>query len=446
MSAIEKFQGALAASLLVAAVVAENPAVAQQQPAAAPPAGATQGAPVNKQQELDQLLAPIALYPDALIAQILMASTYPLEVVEAARWTKEHPNVKDKALEDEMQKQTWDESVKALTAVPQVLKHMNENLSWTQKLGDAFLADQATVLATVQSLRQKASQAGNLKSTPEQTVKTETVENKTVYVIESAKPETVYVPTYNPSTIYGPWPYPSYPPYYMYPPGYAYAPGLAFATGVFVGAAIWGNCNWGGNNVNINVNKYNNFNKANISNGNFNHNAEHRKGVAYKDQGVAQKYNRGGDAKAAQSRDQFRGRAEQGRNELGSMDRNELNRSVSQGDRGAGGDRSGPGGGDRSGPGGGDRSGPGGGDRSGPGGGDRSGPGGGGSPSAGARDVGGGDRGGGGFSGAGGGASTRAASTQGASSRGSMSSSSRGGGGGGRGGGGGGGRGGGGRR
>jgi len=454
MGAIEKLQGALAASLLVAAtVVSPNPAVAQQ-PAPAPPAAAAQGAPADKQQELDQLLAPIALYPDALVAQILMASTYPLEVVEAARWTKEHPNVKEKALEDEMQKQTWDESVKALTAVPQVLKQMNENLSWTQKLGDAFLADQATVLATVQSLRQKASQAGNLKSTPEQTVKTETVENKTVYVIESAKPETVYVPTYNPSTIYGPWPYPSYPPYYMYPPGYAYAPGLAFATGVFVGAAIWGNCNWGGNNVNINVNKYNNFNKANISNGNFNHNAEHRKGVAYKDQGVAQKYNRGGDAKAAQSREQFRGRAEQGRNELGSMDRNELNRSVSQGDRGAGGDRSGPGGGDRSGPGGGDRSGPGGGDRSGPGGGDRSGPGGsdrsglggGGSPSAGARDVGGGDRGGGGFSGAGGGASTRAASTQGASSRGSMSSSSRGGGGGGRGGGGGGGRGGGGRR
>jgi hypothetical protein len=136
-------------------------------------------------------------------------------------------------------------------------------------------------------------------------------------VIESAKPETVYVPTYNPSTIYGPWPYPSYPPYYMYPPGYAYAPGLAFATGVFVGAAIWGNCNWGGNNVNINVNKYNNFNKANINNGDFNHKAEHRKGVAYKDQGVAQKYNRGGDRQAAQSREQFRGRAEQGRSELG---------------------------------------------------------------------------------------------------------------------------------
>jgi len=440
MGAIEKLQGALAASLLVATVVAENPAVAQQQPAAAPPAAAAaQGAPVNKQQELDQLLAPIALYPDALIAQILMASTYPLEVVEAARWTKENPNVKDKALEDAMQKQTWDESVKALTSVPQVLKQMNENLSWTQKLGDAFLADQATVLATVQSLRGKANQAGNLKSTPEQTVKTETVENKTVYVIESAKPETVYVPTYNPSTIYGPWPYPTYPPYYMYPPGYAYAPGLAFATGVFVGAAIWGNCNWGGNNVNINVNKYNNFNKANISNGNFNHKAEHRKGVAYKDQGVAQKYNRGGDQRASQSREQFRGRAEQGRSELGSMDRNELNRSVGQSDRGGGaGDRGAGGAGDRGAGGGG----VGGGDR-GAGGGF-----GGGGASAGTAD-----RGGGGFSGAGGGASTRAASTQGAASRGSMSSSSRGGssfsgggGGGGRGGGGGGGRGGGGRR
>src|SRR6476661_6433594 len=132
---------------------------------------AKEPAPFKKEQ-IEQLVAPIALYPDALIAQILMASTYPLEVVEAARWTKENPNVKDKALEDAMQKQTWDESVKALTSVPQVLKQMNENLSWTQKLGDAFLADQAAVLATVQTLRGKANQAGNLKSTPEQTVKT----------------------------------------------------------------------------------------------------------------------------------------------------------------------------------------------------------------------------------------------------------------------------------
>jgi hypothetical protein len=438
MSAIEKLQGTVAVTLL-AALVAGNSAWSQQPAPPAAAASAPASAPL-KQEELDQLLAPIALYPDALIAQILMASTYPLEVVEAARWTKANPNLKEKELETALQSQTWEASVKALTVVPQVLKQMNENLAWTQKLGDAFLADQKTVLATVQSLRSKANAAGNLKSTPEQSVKTETVDNKTVYVIESAKPETVYVPTYNPSTIYGPWPYSAYPPYYMYPPGYAYAPGLAFATGIFVGAAIWGNCNWGGGNVNINVNKYNNFNKANINNGNFNHAAEHRKGVAYKDQGVAQKYNRGSDAKAAQSRDQFRGRAEQGRAELGNMDRGQLQNSVSQADRSAGGNR----GGER-----------------------------GGGAAAGTRDVGGGAGGrgaspsagnldssrggsgsrgnspsasnrsssGGGFSGAGGGASTRQAASQGAASRGSM-----GGGGGARGGGGGGGRGGGGRR
>ena len=235
MGAIERFQGALAAMLLVAIVV-EGPALAQQPAAAASAPPATASASL-KQEELDQLLAPIALYPDALIAQILMASTYPLEVVEAARWAKDNPNLKDKALEDALQAQTWEASVKSLTAVPQVLKQMNENLTWTQKLGDAFLADQKAVLKTVQALRKKAESAGNLKSTPEQTVKTETADNQTVIVIESAKPETVYVPTYNPSTVYGPWAYPSYPPYYMYPPGYVYAPGLAFATGVFVGAA-----------------------------------------------------------------------------------------------------------------------------------------------------------------------------------------------------------------
>ena len=337
----------LAAMVFVQYSVAQQPAPAAAVPPPAAAPNAASGQAVS-QQDLDQLLAPIALYPDALIAQILMASTYPLEVVEAARWSAANPGVKDKALEDAMQKQTWDESVKALTSVPQVLKQMSDNLSWTQKLGDAFLADQKTVLATVQTLRGKAQAAGNLKTTPEQTVTTEVVENKTVYVIESAKPEVVYVPTYNPSTIYGPWWYPV-PPYYMYPPAYVYPPGLAFATGVVVGAAIWGNCNWhGGGSVNINVNRYNSFNRTNISNTNFNHNVEHRKGVAYQNQNVAQKYNRGGNAQAAQSREQFRGRAEQGRAEMGAMDRNELNRSVQQGDRGAaanrGADRAGAGG------------------------------------------------------------------------------------------------------
>ncbi|MBK7659561.1 MAG: DUF3300 domain-containing protein [Betaproteobacteria bacterium] len=304
---------ALLPSLALAFWVTVGLASAQQPAATAAPSApaAAAGAAVS-QQELDQLLAPIALYPDALVAQILMASTYPLEVVEAARWAKANPAVKDKALEDAMQKQAWDPAVKALAAVPTVLAHMNENLSWTQKLGDAFLADQKAVMATIQVLRGKAQAAGNLKTTPEQKVKTEVVEQKTVYIIESAKPEVVYVPTYNPTVVYGTWWYP-YPPYAMYPPAYVYPPGVGFATGVIVGAAIWGNCNWGGNNVNINVNQYNSFNKTNIQNANFQHNADHRKGVSYGNQAAAQKYGKGGaNAQSAQAREAYRGREQAG--------------------------------------------------------------------------------------------------------------------------------------
>ena len=301
-------------ALLVVQPVAHSQASAPT--AATAPASSTK----LTQQDLDQLLAPIALYPDALIAQMLMAATYPLEVVEATRWKLSNPTLKDKALEDALQKQSWDPSVKGLVAVPQVLQQMNDNLTWMQKLGDAFLADEKAVLATVQSLRAKAKAEGNLKSSPEQTVRTETQESQTVYIIESAKPEVIYVPTYDPYTVYGSWWY-SYPPYYMYPPGYVYPPGLAFATGIIIGAAIWGNCNWGGGNVNVNVNHYNNFNRTNISNGNWNHNVDHRKGVAYRDQNVADKYNRGSNRQSAQNREQFRGRTDQGRAEVGSMDR-----------------------------------------------------------------------------------------------------------------------------
>ena len=377
-----------------ALLLATSTALSQQPPATpatspAPAASAAAPAAGEKtfsQQDLDQMLAPIALYPDSLLAQVLMASTYPLEIVQAARWSKENPKVTGKELEDAMQKQDWDPSVKALTSVPTVLKQLNENIALTQKLGDAFLAQQEDVMKTVQTLRTKAKDSGNLKSTPEQVVKTEQQEGKTVTIIESAKTETVYVPTYNPATVYGTWWYP-YPPYSMYPPGYVYAPGLAFATGVFVGAAIWGNCNWGGNNVNVNVNKYNNFNKTNISNGNFQHNADHRKGVSYRDSGTAQKYNRGGDRAAAQSRDQFRGR-ESGQGGAGAGGRDAGGARASTGDFGGSSGRgsAGAGGGSR--------------------------------PSASTSQASRGGGGGGGFSGAGSGASTRAASSRGASSRG----------------------------
>ena len=222
-------------------------------------AGKPQSTPF-KPEELEQIVAPIALYPDDLLAQVFMASTYPLEIVQAARWSKEHPEVKGDAVAAEMQKQVWDPSVKSLVAFPEVLTMMNEKLDWTVKLGDAFLAQQKEVMDAVQRLRKKAKDAGNLNSTKEQVVKTEPAPAGApapqIIIIESSSPEVVYVPTYNPTVVYGAWPYPAYPPYYYYPP--AYVPGAAFfsfSMGVVVGGALWGNCNWGGGDVDIDVNR-----------------------------------------------------------------------------------------------------------------------------------------------------------------------------------------------
>jgi len=210
----------LFAAALCCATAMPPALLAQSAPA---PVGAPATAPGGKtfsQGELDQLMAPIALYPDALLAQVLMASTYPLEIVEASRWVKANPNLKDKALEDALQQQTWDPSVKSLGVFPQVLAMMNEKLDWTQKLGDAFLAQQQEVLATAQALRKKAQDQGALKDSEQQKVVTAQENNTTVIKIEPTNPEVVYVPTYNPTVVYGAWPYPAYPPYYYYPPGY----------------------------------------------------------------------------------------------------------------------------------------------------------------------------------------------------------------------------------
>jgi hypothetical protein len=413
--------------------------------------------PVFKQEELDQILAPMALYPDSLVSQVLMASTYPLEVVQADRWAKQNAKLKGDALAKALEAQDWDPSVKSLVNFPQVLSNMSEKLDWTQKVGDAFLADQKKVLDTIQSLRVKAQASGNLKTTKEQTV---IVEEK-IIKIEPTDPQVIYVPTYNPTVVYGAWPYPAYPPYSYYPPGYVYATPFAFAAGVGLGMAwgyAWGNCNWGGGNVhynyNQNVNINNNINRGKYASqlpaggqGNWQHNAEHRKGVSYRDQGTAQRFNKASTNDAIKSREQFRGRAEQGRQDLA---------------RGGAGDRGGPGGqgglGDRGGAGqglGGDRGGAGSrggaGDRAGAsqiGGGGRAGTtdrGG----AGGASQLGGGGSRGGAFQGIdGGGSAARSASQRGSSSLGSSGGGSRSGGfsggGGSRGGGGGGSRGGGG--
>jgi hypothetical protein len=283
------------------------------------------------QEQLNQLVAPIALYPDSLLAQIFMASTYPLEVVQAARWVKSNKNLKADALTAALEKENWDPSIKSLVNFPQVLDMMNEKLDWTQKLGDAFLAQQKDVMDTVQKLRVKAQAEGNLKTTQEQKV---TVEKETqVIVIESASPQVVYVPTYNPTVVYGAWAYPAYPPYTYYPPGYtAGAAMFSFGMGVAVGAAwgyAWGNCNWGHGDVNVNINQNtninNNINRGNYQNkvstgqggqGQWKHNPEHRKGVSYRDQGTAQKFDRAGSGNA-QSRDAYRGRDDSGRQDAG---------------------------------------------------------------------------------------------------------------------------------
>ncbi len=284
----------LAWALIV--LLAAPPAVMTQQPAA-PPATPTQqpaAPPVFKQEELDQILAPIALYPDSLVAQILMASTFPLEVVQAARFAKQNASLKGEALTKALESQNWDPSVKSLVNFPQVLTMMNDKLDWTQKLGEAFLAQQKPVMDTIQSLRAKAQAAGNLKTTKEQTV---IVEQK-IIKIEPASPQVIYVPTYNPTEVYGAWAYPAYPPYYYYPPGYvATTTAFAFASGVALGAAwgyAWGNTNYNSGNVNINnsqnVNINNNINRQNYSN-----------------QTVQQRYNQATPSQQVQARQAYRG-------------------------------------------------------------------------------------------------------------------------------------------
>jgi len=292
-----------------------------QTPAQAPDA---QKAPVFRTEEIDQMTAPIALYPDELVAQILMAATYPLELVMAERWVSDpaHAKLSGDELAAAIEKETWDPSVKSLVPYPPVLKMMSDKLDWTQRLGDAFLAQQADVMSSIQRLRRQAQDSGTLKTTEQQTVVTqkETTTEKETIIIQPTNPQVVYVPTYNPTVAYGAWPYPAYPPVY-YPPPAAYYPvgtalvsGMAFATGVAVVGSLsgWSNCNWGHGDVNINTNRYNTINSSNIRAGRatqlqanastWRHNPAHRGGVAYRDPATRQAYNRQAAGAGAASR------------------------------------------------------------------------------------------------------------------------------------------------
>jgi hypothetical protein len=312
---MKRLKPLIAALLCVATAMPPAQSPAQQPPQSSPAPMPSAETKTFSQAELDQVVAPIALYPDALLAQVLIASTYPIEVVYADRWIAANPGLKSTALEDALQSQSWDPAVKSLTVLPQVLLMMSQKLDWTQKLGDAFLAQQKDVMATVQALRAKALAEGTLKDSKEQRVIVVTENNVTIIKIEPVDPEVVYVPTYDPSIVYGTWAYPAYPPYYWYPPGYYY-PGGAFLAGIIIGGALWGDCDWGNGGVHVDHHKYNNFNRTNISgDNNWRHDVNHRGGVPYRDQRVAHQYGRGPAADAG-SREAFRGRADAGRQSI----------------------------------------------------------------------------------------------------------------------------------
>ena len=219
--------GVLFLSLLILTPFA---AVAQNQ-AAAPAAPSSEQ--LLKPEELDALVAPVALYPDNLLSLVLMASTYPLEVVVADRWTRENKNLKGDQLKAAVDKQAWDDSVKSLVATPDVLSMMSTKIDWTRKLGDAVLAQQPDVMDAIQRLRTKAEANNKLTSTKQQKVTKKQEQGKQVIYIEPTDPETAYVPYYDPGVVYGGWPYPEYPPYYFGYPGYI-AGGL-----IATGLRIW---------------------------------------------------------------------------------------------------------------------------------------------------------------------------------------------------------------
>jgi hypothetical protein len=276
--------------------------------------------------QLDSLVAPIALYPDPLLAQVLAASTYPLEIIQLQQWLQRNKNLNEKALADAVAKEPWDPSVQALAALPDVVKRLSDDIQWTTDLGNAFLAQQNDVMDAVQRMRKKAEEKGNLKDSEQMKVETKVVDGKTTIIIEQANPQVIYVPSYDPTVVWGSPLYP-YPPIYYPPAGY-YAAGMALSFGVGVAmGAFWGGggwgwgCGWGGNN-NVYVNRNANFNRntninggnrGNINGGNrgnigggnlgnrastlpagggnrWQHNPQHRGGAPYRDRATADRF------------------------------------------------------------------------------------------------------------------------------------------------------------
>jgi hypothetical protein len=309
--------------VLALGLVAPLPLLAQP-PVAARPFGP---------EELEQIAAPIALYPDPLLAQVLMAATYPLEVVMAARFVQANPTLKGDALDQALAGQNWDDSVKSLVTFPQILNMMNENLAWTQKLGDASLGQQQELMEAIQRLRARARAQGTLVTTPQQVVTVESAPGPPVFDIEPADPGVVYVPMYDPLVVYGPWPYPGYPPYYYYPPGWIVGGFFTFGIGIIVGTALWGHCDWHRHRIDLNVTRYRSFtrvvnverNRGELIHGRlvpggerltWEHSPEHRRGVQYRSESTQRRFGRP-PAPDAAAREIFRGRDDAARPQPG---------------------------------------------------------------------------------------------------------------------------------
>ncbi len=327
-----------ATALLCAALIAPGgiPLIAQEQQ----PAAGQDQPKLKSADQLDSMVAPIALYPDPLLAQMLAASTYPLEIVQAQRWLKENSKLTGENLTKAAAKQPWDASVQALVAFPQALKLLDDNVQWTTELGNAFLDQQGDVMDAIQRMRKKANDSGKLQTSKEQKVEVKTVEQKTIVEIQPSNPQVIYVPSYNPTVVYGAPPVYAYPPV-VYPPppsagAVAATAAVSFGVGVMMGA-MWSGCcyggygwgmGWGGNNVTINNNfntryGYNNVNniqggnRTNIGNANrggnsWQHNPTHRGAVPYANRSTAQHY--GGAARDASGAMQRFDRGGQARN------------------------------------------------------------------------------------------------------------------------------------
>lgn len=309
-----------------AAVQPETPAVVQTPVTAAPAAK-----PGFTTAQIDQWVAPIALYPDPLLSQVLMASTYPANVVQAVQWSRDNPGRQGDSAIQAVAGQPWDPSVKSLVAFPQLMALMGENPEWVQNLGDAFLAQPQDVMDSVQKLRLLAQKTGSLKSTPQQTVTTSPKKSvvaaggassppSTVIKIEPADPQVVYVPSYDPSTVYGTWPNTALPPVYLPPPpgeqfASSFVQGFGYSLGVATTYALFSNIDWdddddhhhhhdddhhhdgygyqhNGDNININVNNFNHISGQNLKEQNmtWQHNPAFRGGVPYQNNAATQRF------------------------------------------------------------------------------------------------------------------------------------------------------------